>query len=99
MMRSTVNHTKIKQWAESLNGKPQIIDDPQAKQDTPGLRINFPDKSNDLYLSASKHGRDTTWEDFFKIFEQEQLAFLYEAKPSKEDLSDAFQFIKRDQLK
>ncbi len=97
----TTNHQEIKQWAEKYGGKPQIIDDPQALADMPGVRIDFPGKTDDEFLPETKV-RDVSWDDFFKKFEENQLAFLYipEFNPKNHKaLFNSYRFIPRNMLR
>lgn len=96
----TTEHEEIKQWAQKYGGKPQIIDDPQALADVPGLRIDFPGKIDDFLLPETKI-RDVSWEEFFQKFEENQLAFLYIPEFNPENpkmLYKAYKFIKQDMI-
>lgn len=96
----TTNHQEIKQWAQKYGGKPQVIDDPQALSDIPGVRIDFPGKIDDFLLSETKV-RDVSWEEFFKKFEENQLAFIYIPEFNPENpkaLYTSYKFIKRYML-
>lgn len=101
MAKVTTDHQLIRSWAERYGGKPQIIDDPMAKSDIPGLRIDFPGKLDDLFLPDTKV-RDISWEEFFKLFEDEGLAFIYQDEVNLEDpksIYRSYRFIKRDGFK
>lgn len=94
-MKNTTDHNEIKKWAEKVNGKPQKIEDSQAA-DKAGLRIDFKGGEDEIYLSEGKKGRDIAWEEFFRIFEEQKLAFLFEEDPKAEIPTDAYRFIKRN---
>ncbi|RJQ38043.1 hypothetical protein C4559_02360 [Candidatus Microgenomates bacterium] len=100
MVRTTINHKEIMEWAKKHRGKPQIIDDPTAGSDTPGIRINFPGIPDDVFLSETKI-RDISWNEFFKEFDDNNLAFVYMDEIVSNDpdsLSRAYRFINRDDL-
>ncbi|MBC2887484.1 hypothetical protein H7Q97_19075 [Ochrobactrum sp. CM-21-5] len=67
MAQITRDHDKIRRWAEDRNGRPAIVE-------TGGeggiLRIDFAEKDENL--------EEINWDDFFVIFDNRNLAFLYE---------------------
>lgn len=95
----TTDHEEIRKWAEKHHGKPQIIDDPQAESDEVGIRIDFLGKKDEKDLDTRRTLRDISWDDFFKIFEEKGLAFMYEEKPFHKDLNLAYKFTYRDRIK
>lgn len=65
--KTTTDHDEIRRWAEERDGHPACI-----RTDGPGgiLRIDFGDPEEEL--------EQISWEEFFEIFEQNELAFLYQ---------------------
>lgn len=67
MSRTTTDPDEIRQWAETRGGRP-------AKVETKGeggiLRLDFGDPEDNL--------TEIDWEEFFEIFEERGLAFLYQ---------------------
>ena len=65
--RTTTDHDTIRKWAEERDGHP-------AKVATTGdggvLRIDFGEPEEAL--------EEITWEEFFQIFDENKLAFLYQ---------------------
>ena len=63
----TTDHDEIRRWIEERGGRP-------AKVDTGGeggiLRVDFGDKDEKL--------GEIDWEEFFEIFEDNDLAFLHQ---------------------
>lgn len=94
--RLTTNHEEIRQWAEKYNGKPEIIDSPEACVDPIGLRINFPGEGDDVFLSEGRPAQAVSWSEFFEKFEQLQLAFMYDSVIAREDPSLAYHFVRRE---
>ncbi|HZQ10394.1 MAG TPA: hypothetical protein VFD70_27695 [Anaerolineae bacterium] len=71
--RATTNHDEIRQWVEARGGYPAMVIGTGANRDDPGvLRIDYPGYS----------GQDTleriTWDEFFRKFDDADLAFLYQ---------------------
>lgn len=93
----SVDHETIKKWIIKHKGKPEIIDDPDANGDEIGIRVDFPGPDDDRFFDANEI-REIPWEEFFKIFEDQQLAFEYEAEVGY-DPSLSYRFLKREMLK
>lgn len=76
--KTTTDKNEIMKWAKARGGKPAAV---KTKSGDVGiLRIDFPGYSGGESL------QEITWDEFFKKFEQEKLAFLYqeETKDGKE---------------
>lgn len=68
--RTTTDHDTIRQWAEARNGHPARVKD---TGDNDGLlRIDFNEPEERL--------EEISWDEFFRIFEENKLAFLYQDK-------------------
>jgi hypothetical protein len=64
---TTTDHKVIQKWAEARNGKPSKV---RATEDGGILRIDFDEREPGL--------EPITWDEFFKVFDQRKLAFLYQ---------------------
>lgn len=66
----TRDHAAIRTWAEARRGHPAVV------EDTEILRIDFdePGGNDDAAL------RRIAWDDFFRIFDDRDLEFLYQDK-------------------
>ncbi|WP_274425850.1 hypothetical protein [Chelativorans sp. YIM 93263] len=73
---TTTDHQTIREWAESRNGKPARV-----KGSSPGgiLRIDFGEPEESL--------EEISWDEFFQIFEDRKLAFLYQERTDSGDTS------------
>jgi hypothetical protein len=82
---TTTNHEDIRKWAEARDGHPAII-----KTDGKGgiLRIDFGEPEDNL--------QQISWEEFFKIFDENKLAFLYQDKTKDGKISRFNKFVERD---
>ncbi|MBS4017591.1 MAG: hypothetical protein KGZ68_05080 [Dechloromonas sp.] len=65
--RTTTNHDEIRKWAEARDGHPAMVD---TKGKGGILRIDFGDPEDGL--------EQIEWDEFFRIFEESKLAFLYQ---------------------
>lgn len=65
--KTTTDHASIRKWAEARDGHPAIV-----KTDEPGgiLRIDFGEPEEGL--------EQVSWTEFFRIFDDNDLAFLYQ---------------------
>jgi hypothetical protein len=66
---TTTDHDRIRDWAEARGGHPAMV-----KTGGEGgiLRIDFGEPEETL--------EEVTWDEFFEVFDERNLAFLYEEK-------------------
>jgi hypothetical protein len=72
---TTTDHDEIRNWAESRGGRPSMAPTSggKGKRKSGGvLRLDFGPKEDGL--------EETSWDDFFQVFDQSGLAFLYQDK-------------------
>lgn len=82
---STTNHDEIRKWVERRKGRP-------AKITTPGraggvLRIDFGEPEEAFV--------EIDWNEFFKIFDENKLAFLHQDKTADGKMSRFNKFVER----
>lgn len=94
----TMNHGEIQAWAEKYKGKPQLLNTDDTSGHV-GLRIDFPGKEDDTYLSEKHLPQNVTWEEFFAEFDRQELAFDYDSYVNPIDPSLSYRFILRANLK
>ncbi len=92
----TVDHNTIKAWAKQFGGKPEILDDKEAKGDEVTIRINFPGITDESFIPDNLSEEDISWDEFFQKFDAQDLAFEYTDKKQINDPSAAYHFIKRE---
>ncbi len=86
--KRSINHDEIRKWVEQRGGKPAVVQGTGGSG--PGLlRINFPGYGNNKSL------REISWDDFFKIFDDKKLEFLYQETTVDGKESRFFKFIRR----
>lgn len=82
--RTTTDHEEIREWAEARDGYP-------ARVDTKGsggiLRIDFGEPEEGLEPIA--------WDEFFRIFDENELAFLYQDEVKSGKTSRFNKFVER----
>jgi len=67
----TTDHNTIRHWAEEREGKPGVVRGTEHGSEAVKLQIDFPGHSGEDSL------HDISWEEFFRLFDEEKLAFVY----------------------
>src|SRR3546814_13719045 len=70
----TTNHDDIRKWIEERDGHPARVDAPGRKQGGGILRVDFDDPGG----QEDENLERISWDDFFKTFEENDLAFLHQ---------------------
>jgi hypothetical protein len=86
----TTDHEEIRQWVEARDGHPAIVKGTE-KGDSAMLRIDYPGFSGEDRLE------EITWDEFFEIFDENNLAFLYQEQTQEGGESRFSKFVSRDQ--
>jgi len=83
---TTTDHDKIRSWAEARDGHPAVV-----RTNGPGgiLRIDFGDAEEGL--------EEVSWDEFFRIFDENELTFLYQEDAGGNGRSRFNKFIRRDE--
>ncbi|NJW51349.1 hypothetical protein [Salinimicrobium oceani] len=88
--KTTKDHNTIKKWTEARDGKPAVVESTANNEKGGGLlRINFPGYAEDNLKNIS-------WEEFFKIFDENNLQFLYQEETKDGGESRFFKFVSDD---
>ena len=88
--KTTTNHDDIREWAEARGGKPATVKRTESNGEAGVLRIDFPG------YSGSNSLEEISWEEFFKKFDEKQLAFLYQDETSSGEQSRFFKLVSRE---
>jgi len=86
---TSTDHKQIRQWVEARGGHPARV---KGTDDSGSgiLRIDYPGYSGEERLEA------ITWDEFFKGFEENELAFLYQDETRSGDKSRFSRLIDRN---
>ena len=85
--KTTKDHNTIKNWTEERDGKPAVVESTTNSSEGGGLlRINFPGYAEDNLKNIS-------WEEFFRIFDDNRLQFLYQEETKDGGESRFFKFV------
>ena len=83
---TTTDHDDIRRWAEERGGRPSVV---RTKRGRGGiLRFDFGEDDEKL--------EETSWDEFFQIFDDRGLAFVYQEKTSDGQTSRFNKLVSRD---
>jgi hypothetical protein len=82
----TVDKATMKGWIDAHQGWPALVKSTNRAEASRKLRIGF------LDVEEREPLMKITWEEFFCIFDQENLAFLYQ-DPPRTELSRSYSFL------
>ena len=85
---TTTNHDEIQKWVEDRGGRPAIVKGTE-KGDSALLRIDYPGFSGEDTLEQIE------WDEFFEIFDNNELAFLYQEATEDGGKSRFSKFVNR----
>ena len=87
--RTTTDHDEIRRWVEEHGGKPATVRG--TGDGEPGiLRVDFPGGAGEDQLEH------ISWDDWFRKFDEENLAFLYQDQKASGEDSTFFKLVRRD---
>lgn len=84
----TADHQVVRKWAEERGGVPSVVKGTGGKEGGI-LRFDFPP------VGTKPNLEKISWEDFFKIFENKNLALLYQEKTRTGEQSRFNKFVSR----
>ncbi|MEO1987192.1 hypothetical protein [Martelella sp.] len=82
--KTTTDHDEIRRWIEDRNGRPGIV---QTRGVGGILRIDFAEPEESL--------KPVDWDEFFRVFDRNNLAFLYQEETGDGETSRFNKFISR----
>jgi hypothetical protein len=89
LSKTTTDHEEIRNWAEERGGKPSHVKGTGGKNDVGLLRIDFPGYSGEGKLE------EISWEEFFKKFDEQELALVYQEKTAEGKRSNFNKLVNR----
>jgi hypothetical protein len=85
--KTTIDHRKIKKWAEERGGVPSTVKATEVKGEAGILRLDFKPADDSL--------AEISWVEFFDKFDSSNLAFLYQEKTQTGRTSRFHKFVER----
>jgi hypothetical protein len=86
----TTDHNLIRKWAEDRAAKPASVKS-TGGDEIGVLRLMFPGYSE----GRSQSLKEITWDEFFRKFDENKLAFIYQDETSQGVRSNFNKFIKK----
>lgn len=83
----TTDHALIKKWVEQRDGRPATVRATEEDGHAGILRIDFGPKEERL--------EEIEWDEFFRKFDESDLAFLYQDRTKDGKLSRFHKFVRR----
>ena len=90
MSQVTTDHQEIQRWVSERGGYPARVKGTNEKGGTGVLRIDYPGYSGEDELEP------ISWTEFFKGFDQNKLAFLYQEETKSGEESRFSKLIDRE---
>jgi hypothetical protein len=84
---TTTDHEVIRDWAEERGGRPATVKATEEGGQAGILRIDFAPRDEGL--------DEIGWDEFFRKFDESDLAFLYQDETSDGKLSRFHKFVRR----
>ncbi|HVI71903.1 MAG TPA: hypothetical protein VM656_10495 [Pyrinomonadaceae bacterium] len=84
--KTTTDHEEIRRWVEERGGHPARV------EGTNLLRIDYPGFSGEQRLE------EISWDDFFEIFDENNLKFLYQENTKDGGQSRFSKLVDRDSV-
>lgn len=88
--KTTTDLKEIQKWAEKRDGKPSKVKGVGGKKGGGIIRINFPGYSGEDTLE------EISWDEWYKIFKEEGLEFLYQDKTADGKESRFFKLVNKE---
>ena len=85
--KTTTDLKEIQKWAEKREGKPSKVKGVDGKKGGGIIRIDFPGYSGEDSLE------EISWDEWYQIFKDNGLAFLYQDKTSDGKESRFFKLV------
>ena len=86
--KTTTDHGEIRRWAEERGGRPSAVEDTGSNGDPGILRIDFQEPDERL--------EQISWDDWFRAFDENSLAFLYQEEKQDGETSTFNKLVPRE---
>ena len=84
---TTTDHGFIRHWVEARGGRPTKVRGTDGEDGEGILRVDFAEPDGKL--------KDIPWDEFFRTFEDRNLAFLHQDETANGKTSRFFKFVRR----
>jgi hypothetical protein len=88
--KTTTDHDEIRTWVDEHGGEPATVRGTESGDGAGVLRIDFPGGAGEDQLEH------ISWDEWFKKFDDNDLAFLYQEQKASGEDSTFFKLVSRD---
>lgn len=88
----TTDHETIRRWVVERGGQPARVRGTGSRDDPGVLRIDFPGYGEDERLE------EISWDEWFRKFDEENLAFVYQERTASGELSRFSKLVDRSDV-
>lgn len=88
--QTTTDHDEIRRWAQKRDAVPTVVRSTHDSEGSGLLRFDMPGYDPGDALE------EISWDEFFEIFEDNQLAMVYQEETSSGEESNFSKFVTRD---
>ena len=88
--KTTTDHDEIRRWVEEHGGEPASVRGTESGDSAGVLRIDFPGGAGEDQLEH------VSWDEWFRKFDENDLAFLYQEQKAGGEDSTFFKLVSRD---
>ena len=85
---TTTDHEEIRSWVEEHDGKPVLVKGTESEDGSGVLRIDFPGGA------GADDFDEVDWDQWFEVFDDRGLAFLYQQRKASGEDSTFFKLVK-----
>ena len=86
---TTTDHDEIRRWVEDHDGTPVLVKATESEDGSGVLRIDFPGGA------GGDRFDEVEWDQWFQVFDDKDLAFLYQAHKASGEDSTFFKLVRR----
>ncbi|HEX7969343.1 MAG TPA: hypothetical protein VF502_14075 [Stellaceae bacterium] len=90
----TTDHETIRRWAEERGAKPAAVRSTRRKDDPGIIRLEFPGAPH----ADDENLEEISWDDWFKKFDEANLAFVYEDETADGKKSSFNKLVSRETI-
>ncbi|MCU1452591.1 MAG: hypothetical protein JWN46_737 [Acidimicrobiales bacterium] len=91
-IKVTTDHDEIRRWVEERGGTPATVKGTESDGEPGVLTIDFPGGTGEERLEH------ISWDDWFRKFDEKNLAFLYQVRKADGSDSTFFRLVQRDEV-
>ncbi|HEX2153973.1 MAG TPA: hypothetical protein VHL52_08340 [Acidimicrobiia bacterium] len=85
----TTDHDEIRRWAEARDATPSVVKDTHDEEGSGILRFDMPG------YDGGDNLEEVSWDEFFEIFDDRELAMIYQEETADGETSYFSKFVSR----